>query len=178
MLGWCNNSYSKGFWISQNLRDSQWDKSGDWNSLFTHCLRRHEKRSYAICVTLWFSVWTSQGLNLGPPDYESVKVRFFKISRNFLWIYKWLIHNNFITLQSNCEILRNLKKHALVFARCSHGVRKLSNRLSKKNNRLWLQKTKKLQSIVIQWTTAGLPLCLTNEPTRQLTNIQCVSALR
>ena len=29
-----------------------------------------EKESHEIFVTLWFSVWTSQGLNLGPPDYE------------------------------------------------------------------------------------------------------------
>ena len=31
-----------------------------------------EKESHEIFVTLWFSVWTRQGLNLWPPDYESV----------------------------------------------------------------------------------------------------------
>ena len=30
------------------------------------------KSTYKIFVSAWFSVWTSQGLNLGPPDYESV----------------------------------------------------------------------------------------------------------
>ena len=27
-----------------------------------------------------FLMWTSQGLNLGPPDYESVKIKFFRVS--------------------------------------------------------------------------------------------------
>ena len=26
------------------------------------------------------SMWTSQGLNLGPPDYESVEIKFFRVS--------------------------------------------------------------------------------------------------
>ncbi len=30
------------------------------------------KRSYIFDVTPWFSMWTRQGLNLWPPDYESV----------------------------------------------------------------------------------------------------------
>ena len=30
--------------VLQRLRDYLWHKSGDWNSLFTHCLRRHEKK--------------------------------------------------------------------------------------------------------------------------------------
>ena len=85
--------------VPQRLRDYLWHKSGDWNSLFTHCLRRHKKRSCAICVTPWFSMWTSQGLNLGPPDYESVKVRFFKISRNIFLPSIWLFIRYLITLQ-------------------------------------------------------------------------------
>ena len=30
------------------------------------------KKAVTLCVTAWFSVWAIQGLNLGPPDYESV----------------------------------------------------------------------------------------------------------
>ena len=30
------------------------------------------KSTYKIFVSAWFLMWTSQGLNLGPPDYESV----------------------------------------------------------------------------------------------------------
>ena len=55
-------------------------------------------------------MWTSQGLNLGPPDYESVKVKFFRVSQNFQHIYNTLYHNNFVTLQRKNEILENLKK--------------------------------------------------------------------
>ncbi len=33
---------------------------------------KQRKRSYIFDVTPLFSAWTSQGLNLGPPDYESV----------------------------------------------------------------------------------------------------------
>ena len=46
-----------------------------------------------------FPVWTSQGLNLGPPDYESVKVRFFKISQNIFLISIWLFIRYLLTLQ-------------------------------------------------------------------------------
>ena len=31
-----------------------------------------KEKAATFDVTAWFSVWTSQGLNLGPPDYESV----------------------------------------------------------------------------------------------------------
>ena len=30
------------------------------------------KSTYRKSVSAWFSVWAIQGLNLGPPDYESV----------------------------------------------------------------------------------------------------------
>ena len=42
------------------------------NSLFTHCFRKDIKKAVTKFVTAWFLTWTSQGLNLGPPDYESV----------------------------------------------------------------------------------------------------------
>ena len=44
-------------------------------------------------------MWTSQGLNLEPPDYESVKVRFFKISQNIFLISIWLFIRYLLTLQ-------------------------------------------------------------------------------
>ena len=34
------------------------------------CLRRHEKSTCEKPVSVWFSVWNNQYLNLGPPDYE------------------------------------------------------------------------------------------------------------
>ena len=37
---------------------------------FTHCLRKSIKKAVTNFVTAF--LWTSQGLNLGPPDYESV----------------------------------------------------------------------------------------------------------
>jgi len=46
-----------------------------------------------------FLMWTSQGLNLGPPDYESVKVIFFKISQNIFLISIWLFIRYLLTLQ-------------------------------------------------------------------------------
>ena len=33
---------------------------------------KKRKSTYKIFVSAWHSMWTSQGLNLGPPDYESV----------------------------------------------------------------------------------------------------------
>ena len=42
------------------------------NSLFTHCLRNLTKKAVTNFVTASFLVWTSLGLNQGPPDYESV----------------------------------------------------------------------------------------------------------
>ena len=41
------------------------------NSLFTHCLRSYTKKAATKFVTASFSMWTSLGLNQGPPDYES-----------------------------------------------------------------------------------------------------------
>ena len=41
--------------------------------LYVHLMfTKKRKSTYKIIVSAWFSVWTSQGLNLGPPDYESV----------------------------------------------------------------------------------------------------------
>ena len=33
---------------------------------------KREISNLRLLVSYWFSLWTSQGLNLGPPDYESV----------------------------------------------------------------------------------------------------------
>ena len=39
--------------------------------LYVHLMfTKKRKSTYKIIVSAWFSVWTSQGLNLGPPDYE------------------------------------------------------------------------------------------------------------
>ena len=61
-------------------------------------------------------MWTSQGLNLGPPDYESVKVGFFKISQNIFLFSIWLFIRYLLTLQPKRATLRNLEKLPLVFA--------------------------------------------------------------
>ena len=43
--------------------------------------RKGTKKAVTKFVTAF--LWTSQGLNLGPPDYESVATRkFFKIVKN------------------------------------------------------------------------------------------------
>ena len=36
-----------------------------------HVQSEHKNGTYEIFVSACDSVWTSQGLNLGPPDYES-----------------------------------------------------------------------------------------------------------
>ena len=86
-----------------------------------------EKRSYEIFVTPRFSVWTSLGLNQGPPDYESVKVRFFKISQNISLYSICLFIRYLLILQPKQETLWNLKKRPLVFAWCSQGVREIKD---------------------------------------------------
>ena len=40
------------------------------NLLFTHCLRKSIKKAAAESAAAF--LWTSLGLNQGPPDYESV----------------------------------------------------------------------------------------------------------
>ena len=46
------------------------------NSLFTHCLRSHHKKTaaYDCSQAAVIEAWTSLGLNQGPPDYESDKI--------------------------------------------------------------------------------------------------------
>ncbi len=41
-------------------------------NVFSHCFPIKRKSSYDFVVTASFSMWTSLGLNQGPPDYESV----------------------------------------------------------------------------------------------------------
>ena len=41
-------------------------------NVFSYCFPRKRKSSYDFVVTAWFLMWTSLGLNQGPPDYESV----------------------------------------------------------------------------------------------------------
>ena len=42
------------------------------SNVFSHCFPIKRKNSYDFVVTASFSMWTSLGLNQGPPDYESV----------------------------------------------------------------------------------------------------------
>ena len=42
------------------------------SNVFSHCFPRKRKSTYRNSVSAWLLKWTSQGLNLGPPDYESV----------------------------------------------------------------------------------------------------------
>ena len=60
---------------------------------------KRKKHLQSLCKCLILHVWTSQGLNLGPPDYESVKVRFFKISQNIFLISIWLFIRYLLILQ-------------------------------------------------------------------------------
>ena len=41
-------------------------------AVFSHCFPKKKNQQLEFLLSYWFSVWTSQGLNLGPPDYESV----------------------------------------------------------------------------------------------------------
>ena len=44
--------------------------------VFSHCFPETKNQQLEFLLSCWFSVWTSQGLNLGPPDYEYEKVNF------------------------------------------------------------------------------------------------------
>ena len=39
---------------------------------FSHCFPEKKNQQLEFLLSCWFLMWTSQGLNLGPPDYESV----------------------------------------------------------------------------------------------------------
>ena len=59
--------YHGGLWILKC------ENVGEPNGLFTHCFTQRKKKALAIArKCLIFCVWTSLGLNQGPPDYESV----------------------------------------------------------------------------------------------------------
>ena len=42
------------------------------SNVFSHCFPIKRKSSYDFGLTASFLMWTSLGLNQGPPDYESV----------------------------------------------------------------------------------------------------------
>ena len=79
------------------------------NSLFTHCLRKSKKKAATKFVTAWFPLWTSLGLNQGPPDYESVALTNWATSPMypfigcgdkssiFYWIMQILSIKNYVT---------------------------------------------------------------------------------
>ena len=52
-------------------------KKVTWRSLYIRI------KHLQIFVSAWFLVWTSQGLNLGPPDYESVALTNWATSPTF-----------------------------------------------------------------------------------------------
>ena len=56
-----------------------------WVSLQKGHLKVTTKRksTYKISVSAWFSMWTSLGLNQGPPDYESVALTNWATSPEF-----------------------------------------------------------------------------------------------
>ena len=72
-------------------------------AVFSHCFPIKRKSSYVFVVTASFSMWTSLGLNQGPPDYESICNIFHKIINN----HKTLIFSVFFILQisENCLTL-------------------------------------------------------------------------
>ena len=85
----CKN---KGFlydnkWIKYSVKLYKiiWAKIADSRRLFTHCLRGHEKSTCEKLVSAWFLVWTSLGLNQGPPDYESVALTNWATSPKVRW---------------------------------------------------------------------------------------------
>ena len=59
-------TYKKSLYVSEGNSGSLLLQKGH---LKVTCKR---KSTCEQLVSAWFSVWTSQGLNLGPPDYESV----------------------------------------------------------------------------------------------------------
>ena len=61
--------------ISQNFKDTQMVELRKLNQFVYALFTQRKKKALAIARKCLISVWTSQGLNLGPPDYESVKVQ-------------------------------------------------------------------------------------------------------
>ena len=66
------------FAVAQDCK--KWQKMGpNSNRLFSHCFRKKKNQQLEFLLNCRFSMWTSQGLNLGPPDYEYRKVIFHDI---------------------------------------------------------------------------------------------------
>ena len=77
------------FRMSQNLRDYLWHKSGDWNSLFTHCLPKSMKKAPTIARNcLIFSA--------DQPVLEPGNSRLWVWENDILWFF---IAINFIDTQ-------------------------------------------------------------------------------
>ena len=49
------------------------------------CFPEKKNQQLEFLLSCWFLWWTSQGLNLGPPDYESVALTNWATSPKFLW---------------------------------------------------------------------------------------------
>ena len=67
------------FAVAQDCK-KWWKMVSNSKRLFSHCFRKTKNQQLEFLLSCCFSMWTSQGLNLGPPDYESVKIKFFKVS--------------------------------------------------------------------------------------------------
>ena len=78
------------------------------NSLFTHCLRKSKKKAATKFVTAWFPLWTSLGLNQGPPDYETLILTLYKADcQHINYLYVSPEVNNRSTLNLPCKVNNN-----------------------------------------------------------------------
>ena len=59
------------FAVSQDC-ENLYKMASNSNRLFSHCFRKTKNQQLEFLLSCWFSMWTSLGLNQGPPDYESV----------------------------------------------------------------------------------------------------------
>ena len=72
--------------------------------MFTYCLLNYtQKKAATKFVTASFLMWTSLGLNQGPPDYEYLKVIF----RDILLLCKYTDNQCFTKMRFSM----NIKKH-------------------------------------------------------------------
>ena len=67
----------KSHYVSEGYARSLWLQKGHLK------VTGKRKSTCEKLVSAWFLVWTSQGLNLRPPDYESERMQFYEIF--FVW---------------------------------------------------------------------------------------------
>ena len=73
-------------------------------AVFSHCFPEKKNQQLEFLLSCWFSMWTSLGLNQGPPDYESVALTNWATSPVQFWFCECKGSNFILNMQIFCVV--------------------------------------------------------------------------